>query len=287
MGVLDEVELVGPAIEHLFHIGVDRVIVFDMGSTDGTLAAVEAREGPAVELHRLRNDLPWDELRVRTVEAIRARPADWVLFQDADEFWLPAGGSLRACDSLARADIVQVPRYNVAVDAVDGVRMPVPPAPEHYPGIEMYTRKIADFRRHMAENPDTPWIAGVPAAKVIARADCIDEVTMGSHNVEAAAGRPVRRVVANDMLIAHVPVSSAERFQRRADNICEFMRLNPGYLVGAQGWHWKRLHQLALEGRVEEEYACQLTDAAGRAALRESGVLATAAEMLSLAAQRA
>jgi hypothetical protein len=87
--------------------------------------------GPSLDLVRLRNDTPWEELKRRAIESVRAAPADWVLFQDADEFWLPASGSLRHCASLTGNDIVTVNRFNV-VATENGPAFAMPPVPEAY-----------------------------------------------------------------------------------------------------------------------------------------------------------
>jgi hypothetical protein len=42
---MDEVELIGPCLDHLNRIGVFDIIVHDMGSTDGTRDILRSREG--------------------------------------------------------------------------------------------------------------------------------------------------------------------------------------------------------------------------------------------------
>lgn len=279
LGVLDEVELIGPAIEHLRRIGVEHVIVFDMGSRDGTLEAIERFAEPSVDLVRLRNDTPWEELRRRTIESVRATPADWVLFQDADEFWLPASGSLQHCASLTGNDVVTVNRYNV-VATESGPAFAMPPVPEAYSRILLYAQPIPSFQRYLELHPEVPWIRGVPVPKVISRRECVGSVTMGSHDVDSADGCVARRAAASDLVIAHLPVSSLERFRRRVANIAEFLRLNPGYLRGAEAWHWKRFHEISIREGTEQEYRRQLIDQARLCSLAAAGTVRTAAQLL-------
>ena len=47
-----------------------------------------------------------------------------MIFLDADEFWLPASGSLKDCEALQAADVVTVERYNV----VTGTGRPADPS---------------------------------------------------------------------------------------------------------------------------------------------------------------
>jgi len=279
LGVLDEVELIASAIDHLYKIGVDHVIVFDMGSKDGTLEIAEGYQGPDFELVRLCNDTSWDELRKKTVESVRRATADWVLFLDADEFWLPATGSIRDCIALVEHDIVTVDRFNVVLTD-SGLAMPRELGPEAYPRTFLYTRLIDNFRKYLAANPDTPWISGVPVSKVIGRTGFLESITMGRHDIVTADGRPVRRTTATDVVIAHVPFSSFSRFERRVANIADFFELNGDYLQGAQGWHWRRLYELSQQGRIAEEYLRQVISQPRLDELIASGSVHTAAQLL-------
>jgi glycosyltransferase involved in cell wall biosynthesis len=281
LGVIDEVELIGPAIDHLYKIGVDHVICFDMGSKDGTLDVIERYRGPEFELVRLANSTPWDELRQRTVESIKRSSADWALLLDADEFWLPATGSIKDCVALAEQDIVTVPRFNVALTDT-GLAMPDDPGPEDYDQILLYARPFPHFRAHLLVHPETPWIRGVPGPKVMARTALIDSVTMGRHDVVSADGQRTRRSKAADVVIAHVPFSSRDRFERRVANISEFFVQNENYLNEAQGWHWRRLYRLARQGRTGEEYEHQIVDRLRLDALVKSGAVSTVSQLLSL-----
>ena len=95
--VRDEVDIVEDQLDYHLEAGVDFVIASDHGSTDGTTEILEryAREG-----HLLRigvegemRDGPWRTHMARL--AATEYGADWVINTDADEFWMPRGGTLR------------------------------------------------------------------------------------------------------------------------------------------------------------------------------------------------
>lgn len=52
VGVLNEAGIIGPCVEHLRTVDVDGIVVFDLGSTDGTrdvLAGLEGRDLKVVD----------------------------------------------------------------------------------------------------------------------------------------------------------------------------------------------------------------------------------------------
>ena len=108
LGVKDEAELIEATIAHLRAISVDHIVACDMGSTDGTWELLERyRSKDDFWLVQLDDHEPgyfenWD----RTVaDQVKQTGADWAIFLDADEYWIPASGSLKACAALGTADI--------------------------------------------------------------------------------------------------------------------------------------------------------------------------------------
>lgn len=281
LGVLDEVEVIARAVDHLFRIGVDHVIAFDMGSRDGTLEVLERHPRARLTIERLNRSTPWNELHERTVGAVRRTDADWALLLDADEFWLPATGSLRACLAGAAHDVAVVDRFNVVLTD-DGPAMPDPLVPENYDRIYLHTRRLENFRQHLEDHPETPWITGVPVPKVIARREFIGSVGMGGHDVLSVQSESGRRARAADLIVAHFPLSTLDRFRKRVANISEFFELNPDYFQGSQGWHWRRLYELHRGGKLCEEFERQVVERGRLDELIEEGSVQTASEVLGL-----
>jgi glycosyltransferase involved in cell wall biosynthesis len=154
IGVLDEVELIGHCVDHLRNIGVDLIVVTDVGSTDGTLDILRdlSRSPDVVLIERDRSkrliDFTNDMYR-RTVEDFGA---NYILALDADEFWLPASGNIRDTDSFGNFDVVSVPRFNVPiVDA--SLMMPIPCDPAKYDEVSLYVRPVADAQIRFKTDP--------------------------------------------------------------------------------------------------------------------------------------
>lgn len=281
VGIKDEVELIERTIAHLRAIGVDLIIACDTCSTDGTMEILEShRSEDGFWLVQIDNETDSLE-RVwlnRAVELARKSDADWVIFLDADEFWIPATGSLKDCEALASTDAVLVDRFNIPLGP-NGPQMPNELVPGRYDELLLFVEPIPDLRTYLEANPDTPWIRGVPMRKVMARPRCVGGLTHGMHDIIAVDQSPVRRAVARDLLIAHLPFTTAGRFARKIDNVRKVFSVHDKYFAGHMAWHWRRWLAMAEAGRTDEEFNRQIHGKEDIAALRDQGVIRTAAEV--------
>lgn len=283
VGVKDEIDLLPRCIEHLFAIGVDRVIATDMGSTDGSLEWLQqAGQRLPLVLQRM-NDRDPDSLQHwcdRVLAAVRAEGADWTLFLDADEFPLPRSGRLKDCQSMHDADILVLDRFNVPLGP-QGPRFPPALDPAHFAQIPLLVKPIPDFHDHLAAGGDTPWIRGVPGPKVLARTALIGKLAIGGHDVEPVAGSRARRLRPNDLLIAHLPFTSRTRFRNKVANLAEAIAANQDLFAGRIGWHWQRWLRQWRAGELDAEYERQVFDDTTLAALSAEGVVTSAADWFS------
>lgn len=279
LGVRSEVELIRSSIAHLRAIGVDLTIAFDEGSTDGTLDVL--RELEAEDLWvvpvKLPPEISKDEWRL---DYSRRANADWLLFIDADEFWLPASGSLRDCDALVDADVLIVDRFNVPVTrTLPFERGDLSPA--HYHDLWLCVKTIPDYYAPVDQNA-VPWILGAALLpKVMARAKTIRAVIPGGHSITPAGDRPLRQVKPADLVIAHVPFSTFERFERKVVNICEIIRDYPDFFSGRRAWHWTRWAAQLHSGTLRGEFARQVFDERQIATLIANGAIRNAADVFA------
>ncbi|MGH8030314.1 MAG: glycosyltransferase family 2 protein [Arenimonas sp.] len=283
LGVKDEVEILEDCIAHLRAIGVGHIFAHDAGSSDGSERILRAHEGADFSVIE-HSDMDPDAQAWNRLHADLARDsgADWVLYLDADEFWLPRGGHLANCRALAEADIVTVPRYNVALGPsgprIEGARTP-------YLGgdMQLVVNAPARFRAALEEDPSLAWIRGVPVPKVIARPAAIGGVKDGDHDVVPPPGATARRAVADDMVIAHLPFSTLARFARKIDNVRRVFDVHDEYFGAQLAWHWRRW--LALEGdeAIAAEFDRQVFDESALATLRASGHVRSRDELIAAA----
>jgi hypothetical protein len=278
IGLKDEVELVERAIEQLYAVGVDQVVVTDMGSTDGSLALLRAR----TDTHRFRlfesDDSEESGLRewtARSTRLMRETGCDWAVFIDADELMLPREGDLRRILEHATADVLRVDRFNVPLtdEGLDHLPQPLPPS--FYDQLPLVVDPVPDFQLQVDADPPVPWSRGVPNPKVIVRMDRIHEVTVGGHDVTAPEGREVHRERPADILIAHLAFTTRSRFDTKMANIVASLANNKVFFEGI-AWHWKRWAAAWERGTIGEEYQRQVFTPELMRQLREEGAVQTA-----------
>jgi hypothetical protein len=283
VGVKDESDLIGRCIDHLAAIGIDHVIAVDRGSTDGTLEWLEQRQSPdTLSLLRLPDDVALH--REKSWPLIRAMAddlkADWLLFQDADEFWLPRSGSVGDGVVPATADAGRIDRYNAAVIGAGASPMEAFD-PERYGDILLYVKPTPTFPTAIGDDPSLVWSQGIPKPKVMARLRALDYVRPGDHNADLKAGACWAAEPVPDTVIAHLPFTTFQRFATKVRNIRIALTDHPEFFEGSRASHWRRWAALEEQGRLREEYDRQLIPAEQVAGLRQDGVIASAQDILA------
>ena len=214
LGVKDERELLPHCIAHLARVGVERVFAIDCGSTDGSREWLLAQAGDRLRVVDFDDRDPdaasWERLNLSLA---RESGAQWVLFLDADEFWIPKGGALGRCAGLDASDVLRVHRFNVPLGP-DGPCLGPGVPPGDPAAMLLIVEPVPDFRARLDEASGLPWIRGVPVPKVMARTARIEGLHDGGHDLRASSGPPLRRCVPTDLLIAHLPFTTAARFER-------------------------------------------------------------------------
>ena len=201
--VRNEVDIVADNIRFHHAMGVNSFIVMDNLSDDGTAEVIHelSQEIDIEYLHQPQDDYNQREWVTQMArKAAIEHHADWVINNDADEFWLPAEGDLRSlCASLpSSVGVLQVPRHNAVVPAVPGDILAGQCSP----------RTIGVFERD-SRNADGQLLPG----KVLHRASHNVEVSQGNHrvsNVEGYEASANGRIV-----ILHYPNRSLPLYKRK------------------------------------------------------------------------
>ena len=234
--VRDEADIVDAQIAYHLNAGVDFVIATDHESKDGTTEILEsyAREG-CLHLIRERGEVQESAWRTRMARlAATEFGADWVINTDADEFWMPRGGTLK--DVLAA-----VPDPFGVVWAVSRQFVPRPDD-----GALFAERMTVRLSPSAAINdPTSPYR---PNAKAAHRADPDVAVIHGGHSARSRFP-PLRSWHPADVL--HFPYRTMEQYERKNARRAYGVHSLGQYVRGFEGQE---------RGRLEEVYEALVVD---------------------------
>lgn len=121
--VKNEVDVLPGTIEHLLGQGVDRVLVADNGSTDGTLEWLRQRAlaAPITVVRDFEPAHHQAQKMTRMAHWASRRGAEWIVPFDADERWLAPGDTLAGFLRRQAVDVVIAQIHNVfPVRGTDG-----------------------------------------------------------------------------------------------------------------------------------------------------------------------
>lgn len=184
--VKDEADIIGIVIENLFAQGIDRILIADNMSTDGTRVLLEemAMTKPIAIVDDL--EAPYWQSKKMTNLANRAaeRGADWIVPFDADEIWRAYDGTIRDVILRTDATILAAQMFN------------------HYPRPTLRRGSIVERQ---------PWNRTFEFAKVAFRWQPGLTIMDGNHDL---IGTHAERVW-GQLLIDHFPHRSWEQYKRK------------------------------------------------------------------------
>jgi glycosyltransferase involved in cell wall biosynthesis len=249
--VRDEEDIVADNLDFHLAQGVDEVIVTDNGSVDGTLEILRAYE--ARGLVRIIVEPTDDYSQGRWVTrmarmAATEHKADWVINNDADEFWWPREGTLRTLFEGLGGD----------VGVVVGRRTNFVPRPEDD---RPYWERMT-LRERESLNP-----VGKPLPPKLAhRAHPEIVVVQGNHRIK---GPDVGSEVDDGSIeILHFPMRSYAQFENKIVKGGRAYARNKE-LPEKTGRTWRRLYETWEQGGLPAHYEASVVAEAARQDLLE------------------
>lgn len=239
--VRDEIDIIESMLEFHFAQGLDKIIVTDNGSVDGTYEILlDYQKTGKIDLLR---EPPSDFSQHRWVSrmanmAFTEYHADWILHADADELFVPTepGNIVKFFESIDdTVSVLKLPRH-------DFIPFDRPMASS--PVAEMLYRKTVS--QNLRGHPLPPKVAHRGSENVV--------ITQGNHSV---AGNFEGSTIAVDCLqVYHYPLRSYDQFESKVRNggsgYQNNSELKPG--IGSHKRYW---YDLLLNGKLKEHYLAE------------------------------
>lgn len=243
--VRDEEDILDANLRYHFAAGVDFVIATDNLSADRSPEILRAyeREGRLRILEEPADNYEQSKWVTRMARlAAIDHAADWVIHNDADEFWWPESGNLKTA-------LETVPTGSIAAGVSRSNFVPRPPSEEPF------------FRTMTVRERASLNAAGNPLpGKVCHRGGAKVAIGTGNHNVYRRRFVRRRRVVPAELPVTvfHFPARSYRQFRNKIEKGGAAALRNPPM------WDvWpaiRRLYDLLLRGELEAYYESLVLD---------------------------
>lgn len=247
MVVRNEADILPVNILHHLALGIDRFLIMDNDSSDGTDRVLRSLARDA-RIHWTRHLGPFRQVSLRNELAREAfrRGADWVVPMDADEFWWTPRRDLRTilAESYAGALQAQVVNFVQRRDQVAATpdalltmtcRPPRPIGP---------LSKIME----LVETRQIGFVEMLYPPKWMSRATPTLEIALGNHEVAGTVGPPQ----ATDQVVClHAPLRARSLLEAKADRGRQVEAFST---VPEHSWHLKRWGRIAAEGGLDQEW---------------------------------
>jgi glycosyltransferase involved in cell wall biosynthesis len=246
--VRNEADIVRTNILHHLSLGLDRVLIIDNGSSDGTDTVLEElSKDPRVRWTR--DDSPYrqSQMLTRLARQASAEGADWVLPFDADEFWYAPRRTIKQV--LAQSEAVAIRAQLVNFVQRRGQLQSSPDALLHM------TRRIPrpigplELAPKLIETQKIAYIEARYPPKWLSRALPTLEISAGNHFVSGLVGGLEDT---NEIVCLHAPLRSRARLAAKAS---QGKRVEAAGHKQGESWHLRRFSRLEDESRLDTEWA--------------------------------
>ncbi len=244
--VRDEIDIIKENIEFHLNHGVDFIIATDNGSVDGTRELLQdyQKDGIVYVIDEPAQDYSQSVWVTRMALLAKEKfGANWILHNDADEFWFPRSGNLKTELENSSFDVLYCNRFNMNLDEEEIAK-------PNFIFYDLKTKSIKPFNLDFSCVEKYPFFMYTIGNKLIHRASDKVEVEQGNHSVKMDSAKYSK---SENIVIYHYPVRGYEQFKMKVINGGSSYERNTS-LPKEVGWHWRRWYKLYLENKLEEEY---------------------------------
>lgn len=263
--IKDEVDIIGDNIKAHASLGVDNFVVMDNGSTDGTRELLDelAKDYEITIIDRPVLDYQQSNWKTEMAKVARKKHgAQWVITNDADEFWIPKEGDLKK-ELTSTGSIITCPRANVLFhrDAFDNDG-------KYYEQTNRVLYPINYKKGIQGEQEELSVMLGNIHGKVMVRTLGLIRIKGGNHRAWHL-WRKLNQTTSKNVMVYHFPIRSKKHFISNIENRRALLKKG----VTKMGEHYKRWVHMLEQGKLDEEIERLVVDDDYQRVLRNLGVL--------------
>jgi glycosyltransferase involved in cell wall biosynthesis len=246
--VRNEEDIIADNIHFHASVGVDAFVVLDNASDDNTADIVRSLQDQyditmMYEPAKTYRQRQWVTRLAHFAK--KKLGADWVMSNDADEFWVPKSGNLKS--GLDRkGSVVRCPRYNMMMTReMVGADQPYYTSTLHVRNPIQWDYEDTDFQQTMAT-----YLRAVPE-NVAVNLHGFIRMLSGNHSAWHIA-RGFKRTWSDNITVYHYPIRDYEGFEKRIIDRREIIRSPEATRVLSKRYQiWSDLYD---QNRLREVY---------------------------------
>jgi len=237
--VRDEDDIIGENLEYHLKNGVDFFIIKDHRSTDNTLSIIKEYEARGlakvlIETSEEHHQALWVSEMAKS--AFTDYGADWVINNDADEFWVAKNGTLKDFFKSFDSSFFNVIEENVCKIHVN-----------RYDFFYRPFKHGKFFEAMLFRESSRRW------TKCCHRAIDDIEVGVGNHDVQSKTfdAHNSKTLATTDIKVFHYPIRTVDRYKAKILNGAIAVLNTPG-IPSELFFHWKSALQCIYENRFDD-----------------------------------
>lgn len=244
--IKNEADIIADNIHVHARLGVDNFVVMDNGSSDGTREILDelARQYEMTIIDRPVLDYQQSNWKTEMARLARKKyGAQWVITNDADEFWIPEQGDLKS-ELTASGSIIYCPRANVLFDrdAFDN-------GSRYYEQTHRVQYPIRYAKGIQQKEEQLSIMLGEIHGKVMVRTLGLLRVKGGNHRAWHLWSK-LNQTTSQNITVYHFPIRSKQHFIESIENRRALLAKG----VSKMGDHYRRWVNMLNEGKLEEEF---------------------------------
>lgn len=275
--VRDEVDIIESNIRFHAQSGVTHFIVTDNASVDGTRDVLSSltNEFSLDIIDEPSHTIDQDLWVTRMAQQLQLQGKfDWIIHNDADEFWVPRAESIpKAIQQALKSNkfcgdqigVLACRRLNM-LTAKTSVQL------DDYAFHDNIHAAVQDVPLQPGEQPwsdsNSNCVARLVMDKVLTRAAGLNTVEYGNHGAEHA----LKKTECDNIQILHFPVRNYAQFERKVRNYGEALENNTRFSAGSS-LHLRYWYKRYLEGNLELDYEHLVFDTERLQSLLEMGAV--------------